>query len=153
MATRRTARRANVVTLNVVRRRKKGCARIHRVSAPVQLRSSTDAVLESRDFAGSQDLATDSPLHEEQQSEHDRRKVQAAEGWDKLRLPTLHAAVEGMSLPPNAQCCNCRASAEVRCVQCGPTVFLCQRCTIVLHNNVRFSHTPEIWKVSYDTFY
>lgn len=76
-----------------------------------------------------------------------RRKLQVADAWEDLRKSTLRAAVESMCLPDGAQCCNCHEiPAEVRCVQCGPTVFLCQQCTISLHKTIRLSHTPEIWK-------
>ena len=80
MATRRTARRANVVKHNVVRLKEEVLCSHPPSQCTVQLRSCTDAVLESSDFAGGQDLAADSPLHEEPQSEHDRRKIQAVEG-------------------------------------------------------------------------
>lgn len=64
------------------------------------------------------------------------KKVQAAKGWEKLRVEALHAVVEGFSLPPGTKCSNCQnAPAEIRCIQCGPT-FTCEECTIALLVNL-----------------
>ena len=82
-------------------------------------------------------------------SKHRHKKLQAAKGWERLRVDALHAVVEGLGLPPGTKRSNCcNAAAEIRCIQCGPTDFLCKECTIALHSNGRrISHTPEIWKV------
>ena len=150
-------KRANVAVINI---RKKG--KVCRVAAPIHVASST-AVLahdhsdsigepEVGDEVG--DTCTQEHEIESQESEgltsqHYHKKLQAAKGWERLRVDALHAVVEGFSLPHGTKCSNCQnAAAEIRCIQCGPTFFLCEECTIALHSNgYRFSHTPEIWKV------
>ena len=145
-------KRPNIAVINV---RKKG--RVCRVAAPIQVTGSTAAatddscvtVGEVGDTHEQLDHGVELIEPEGLTSQHYQKKLQAAKGWEKLRVDALHAVVEGLSLPLGAKCSSCRnAAAEIRCKQCGPTFFLCEECTIAMHSDGhRFFHTPEIWKV------
>lgn len=150
-------RRRNRVTLNVVRSRKKKDFVIEKVDAPVQVKPADSSrpppppqVPDQVDAEPQTSLSEPAPAYAadtEPESVFTRRKLKAVEAWEELRRSTLRAAVESMCLP-DVLCCNCDENpAEVRCMQCGPTAFFCQHCTISLHKTVRLSHTPEIWKV------
>ena len=156
MAAVHSRKRRNVATLNVLRPQKRGRVQairrpIRLVSASLPIESATETstqslsdhaqsgVVEDHDDLDSVDSSTD--------SQYGRRKLKVAEGWRKMRDAAIHAVVEGKSMLPQTQCVHCdNAVAEIRCVQCGPSVFLCQSCTLSLHK-YRYSHTPEIWKV------
>ena len=148
--------RPNRDTLNVIRPRKKNSSVVEQVSAPVTVKAglSRPPVPLPADQADAIAATTildtsEPPDTSDSESVFTKRKLQVADAWEDLRKSTLRAVVESMCLPDGAQCCNCHeVPAEVRCVQCGPTVFLCQQCTISLHKTIRLSHTPEIWKVT-----
>ena len=148
-------RRRNRVTLNVVRPRKKKNFVIEKVDAPVKVKPADPSrpPLLSPDQIDAETSCRTATAHTadtESESVFTRRKLKAVEAWEELRRSTLRAAVESMCLP-DVLCYNCNGNpAEVRCVQCGPTAFFCQHCTISLHTTVRLSHTPEIWKVYYN---
>ena len=73
MASRHATRRANVVAINVVTRRKKGSARIHQVKAPLRLKSCVEdeatTSLEPRDV-------TDDPDHSHFHCRFPRRRAE-----------------------------------------------------------------------------
>ena len=152
MAAVQKRKRRNVATLNVLPPQKKG--RVHSIRRPIRLvnrscESSDIESLDNHDNAASDDLSVvdlDS-VDSSAESQHTQRKLKATEGWGKLRKSALHAVVEGKSMLPQTQCVHCNnAGAEIRCVQCGPSVFLCQSCAIFIHK-YSYSHTPELWKV------
>ena len=146
--TRRRRKRPNVAVMNI---RKQG--RVCRVPAPIHVSTAM-----THDTGGNASAIGDGELDHGlellgseglNQRHYYQKKLQVAEGWDKLRVEAIHAVVEGLSLAPGTKCCNClSAAAQIRCLQCGPTFFLCKECTIALHTNgCHFSHTTEIWKV------
>ena len=140
--TSKKGKRPNVAAINVVKRGK-----VSQVSAPIFLggssRPNSDLEQTPVEMQDSEQLDPGTPC-----TTHASRKLKMYERWERLRDSVLHAVVEGKTIAPNSTCCCCHyAAAEVRCTQCGPTVLLCQGCTISLHTFGRFSHTPEIWKV------
>lgn len=156
-SSRGTRKRANVATLNVVTRKR---GRVQRVrSAPIQVRrvefpdvtSDLPEPFHDQVDSGDHDIPSRVVDSSGAESEYSRRQLNAVERWEKIRELVLRATVESTALPPGAQCCSCNAApAEIRCLQCGSNVLLCQNCTLNLHcgSGGRYSHTPEIWMVS-----
>lgn len=79
---------------------------------------------------------------------HTRRKQRAADKWEKLRCIVTRTVVEKQCLPPGVPCYICgKDDIAVRCAECGPFHFYCERCATELHVKCFYHHCPEIWKV------
>ena len=78
-------------------------------------------------------------------SVHTKRK----EKWDKIHQAALTVMIEESSLPAEMKCFVCGVeSVLVRCLQCGPQHFFCEKCATELHTHALYHHCPELWKVS-----
>ena len=95
---------------------------------------------------------------------YEKRKQKAADGWNAIRDSLLHTAVEThciLTYTKNylfyihnnyrgQKCGKCQSEeATVYCKDCGPFVYLCQACTVVIHNDPLFLgnafHLPQLW--------
>lgn len=79
---------------------------------------------------------------------HTQRKLKLAEKWKELRNRATTAVVEGSCLPSSCICCQCGTkTADIRCLQCGPSAYFCSSCIVTTHRASLFHHYPEVWKV------
>lgn len=80
---------------------------------------------------------------------HTKRKEKAAIKWDEIHQTALTVMIEESSLPSHINCFVCGIeSVIVRCLQCGPQHFFCEKCATDFHTYALFHHCPELWKVS-----
>ncbi|KAK7094446.1 hypothetical protein V1264_006006 [Littorina saxatilis] len=76
---------------------------------------------------------------------HSARKTADEDRWSSLRPKLLLARLA--ALCPTQKCSHCQGTQEeiIRCLDCGPAVFLCDACSAELHGTLMF-HRPYIWK-------
>ena len=80
---------------------------------------------------------------------YSERKEQEDENWNNYHPKLLKA--HKASLPPEdgELCSNCATPMvnPIRCLDCGPNVFFCSKCSSQFHLVLQF-HRPFEWKVS-----
>ena len=75
-----------------------------------------------------------------EQSDHVRRKMEAANAWADLRKRFVQIGIRISGFPANViQCVFCdHKSASVLCKDCGPQAFLCIECAEKLHKDTSY---------------
>lgn len=68
--------------------------------------------------------------------------------WKNSQQNIWNSYVKFNGIPQEVGCVECKETyANVRCIDCGPTYYICQACIESSHKNRPF-HKLEIWKVS-----
>ena len=81
-------------------------------------------------------------------SAHTKRKQKLSEKWNALRSGAYRVMIQAHGFYPDQNCFTCNSdSANVRCEQCGPALYMCSTCCINIHSRSHYHHFPEIWQV------
>ncbi len=82
------------------------------------------------------------------QKKHQKNSIATNEGWCKVRDQMVEAMCE-RAAPESHQCVACPRVVKniVLCNDCGPTTYLCIKCTETHHKFIHF-HKPLLWTVS-----
>ena len=78
---------------------------------------------------------------------HAIKQRAATEAWEHVRSTMLKAVVESNAMPADQCCINCSNCATIRCAQCAPWAFYCQKCFAAAHSRINIFHTGQVWEV------
>ena len=82
------------------------------------------------------------------QTKHKKTSTATSHGWCNVRDQMVQAMCE-RAAPETHQCVACNNTVKniVLCNDCGPTAYLCLKCTELHHKFIHF-HKPLLWTVS-----
>ena len=90
-------------------------------------------------------------IKEKLRAYHDR-KARLGTAWLNIRQSLLSALLQRQTLQDkNCVIASCEENACGRCLDCGPSYFLCSEHMNLIHAAGKTLHSPEIWKVQYYT--
>ena len=149
-------RKPDSFQLNLVETEGRGNVKIKRVNAPIlgkesefsQGRASLYTEHSSGgDHENTWNMSEQNEYTDLGLSQHERRKMKAAEAWERVRYSLVDTVISSYCLPPGVKCmCGCEAT--IFCCECGPQAYLCENCTAKLHSNgINVFHAPKRWKV------
>lgn len=145
----RVIKRKNI-PLNVVRNAKR--SKISHIKATVEqpvvveLHHDLNQDLVDSNFE-TEDVVFDDPNVQLQPTLHERRKLKAAESWEIFQNSVLDVVLTSMG-QPRFTCMKCKETRGiVKCHQCGPQIYYCENCAVIVHQNSLFHHFMEIWQV------
>ena len=84
---------------------------------------------------------------EEEDTLHYQRLRRAEEAWSKVREGALLTTLQNEASLMGTQCLFCASEATSRCLDCGPSMSLCESCVVEKHRTVHIFHNVEILKV------
>ena len=84
---------------------------------------------------------------EEEGTLHYQRLRRAEEAWSKVREGALLTTLQNEASLMGTQCLFCASEATSRCLDCGPSMSLCESCAVEKHRTVHIFHNVEILKV------
>ncbi|KAJ7339322.1 hypothetical protein OS493_005713 [Desmophyllum pertusum] len=85
---------------------------------------------------------------EELSSHHYRRLQRAEDAWSKLREAVISTTLQNQGFLAGKKCCVCSMVANCRCLDCSPTMSLCESCASDQHKVHNIFHHVEILRVS-----
>ena len=88
------------------------------------------------------------PTDLEEPTSYELESKASVAAWEEIRQSILHVVTESHAMQIGQKCLKCEKSALLRCVQCGPTAFLCEDCFSDLHKYINTFHVAERWEVS-----
>ncbi|XP_074630359.1 uncharacterized protein LOC141889079 isoform X2 [Acropora palmata] len=92
------------------------------------------------------DVQIGSEGEEEEDTLHYQRLRKAEEAWSKVREGALLTTLQSEASLMETQCLFCASEATSRCLDCGPSMSLCESCAVEKHRTVHISHNVEILK-------
>ncbi|KAJ7351809.1 hypothetical protein OS493_035534 [Desmophyllum pertusum] len=81
---------------------------------------------------------------EELSSHHYRRLQRAEDAWSKLREAVISTTLQNQGFLAGKKCCVCSMVANCRCLDCSPTMSLCESCASDQHKVHNIFHHVEI---------
>ncbi len=80
-------------------------------------------------------------------SSHELERRSSVSGWQQLRSKFLSVATECAALPLGQLCILCPEAAEIRCLECSPSIYYCNSCFRKQHDKINYFHVGEKWEV------
>ena len=79
---------------------------------------------------------------------HYQRLKRAEESWSKIREALLLTTFQNEGTVMGKNCFFCNSLANCRCLDCGPSLSLCESCAVNNHTDRNIFHHVEIFMVS-----
>lgn len=79
---------------------------------------------------------------------HYQRLQRAKESWSKIREAMLLTTFQNEGSAFGKKCFFCNSVANCRCLDCGPSISLCESCAVDNHTDRNIFHHVEILMVS-----
>lgn len=79
---------------------------------------------------------------------HYQRLQRAEESWSKIREAMLFTTFQNEGSVFGKKCFFCNSVANCRCLDCGPSISLCESCAVDNHTDRNIFHHVEILMVS-----
>ena len=115
-----------------------------KLEEPSQTTETEPVVIKEKTFLASD---FDDFPSEDEPTHHELQKKANVEGWEQLRSRLLSVATECNAMPLGQLCLLCPNLANVRCQECGPSIFYCSKCFSSYHKSANFFHVAEKWEV------